>query len=133
MNNNFCSITIYYLLYNDIWYHINYHKYTNSIYHQFFHYLLFYIKPDTKILVRLFLVQQTFHYIPIIHFNWSQLCSFFCLIMIFVTFEICHAVYTCINKALRRKKIILYLFIFKSTYFYTVTAVSYKLANIRPE
>ena len=30
-----------------IWYHINYLKYASNIHIQFFHYLLFYMKPDT--------------------------------------------------------------------------------------
>ena len=35
------------LLYNDIWYHINYLKYTNIIPAQLFRYLLFYMKAGT--------------------------------------------------------------------------------------
>ena len=40
MNNNFCIITLYQLVYNDIqvWYHINYIKYTNNIPAQFYRY-----------------------------------------------------------------------------------------------
>ena len=50
MNNTFCSITLYLLLYQYnnlflLWYRVNYLKYTNTISAQFFHYLLLCMKP----------------------------------------------------------------------------------------
>ena len=48
MNNIFCSMTLYKLLYNDIWYHIIYLKYANNILTQFFRYLLFYTYEQNR-------------------------------------------------------------------------------------
>lgn len=44
IDNIFCSVTLYLLLYNDIWYHVSYLK---SILAQLFHNLLFYMNSDT--------------------------------------------------------------------------------------
>ena len=58
-NDNLCTISIYYQLYNDIWYIVNNLKHTKSILAQVFHYLLFYMKPETISI--LFLLLKIFY------------------------------------------------------------------------
>ena len=48
VNNTFCSITIYQVLYNNIWYQIYYVKCTDNIPVQFFRYLIFVILYETR-------------------------------------------------------------------------------------
>ena len=69
LNNIFCcSVALYYLLYNHIWYHIKYLKYTKNIPDQFFHYLLYYFKPDTFSMIISVVKDKSFNYKPI-HFK----------------------------------------------------------------
>ena len=65
MMNNICSLTLYYLLNNDIWLCL---EYINNVSAQFFCYFLFYMKIYMINIIISGI--EIFHYVYPIHFKW---------------------------------------------------------------